>query len=115
MKRVASWVKRKQGLKNFDLYHHKGNIELSHIEVPKGSRKQGKGSKAMSMLNKFADRHGKRVWLTTAQKDSRSGTTSKGRLEKFYKRHGYVPNRGRKKDYSLSMYASMYRNPKPKS
>jgi len=114
LKRVASWTKRRQGLKQFDVHHDKRNdtISLDQITVPKSKRSQGAGSRAMSMLGKFADRHKKTTYLQTADKNKQTGTTSKTRLRKFYKRHGYVQNKGRNKDYSLSMYASMYRRPK---
>jgi GNAT superfamily N-acetyltransferase len=109
----ASKVKTDHNLSKFQLHmSHQGHIELADIEVPKGSRKQGTGSAVMQKLTRFADQHGKRVWLQTADRSSDTGTTSKARLQKFYAKHGFVRNRGRNKDFTLSMYASMYRNPK---
>jgi GNAT superfamily N-acetyltransferase len=87
----------------------RGDIQLQHLEVPKERRKQGVGSAIMQEINDYADQQKQRVVLDTATRDDSFGTTSKGRLTKFYGRHGYVRNHGRRKDYRLN--ASMYRNP----
>ncbi len=70
-------------------------VKLDHIAVPRELRKRGIGSAAMEDINEFADRRGRRVLLNVAQRDDRFGTTSRGRLVKFYKRHGFVENKGR--------------------
>jgi hypothetical protein len=116
LKRIASWTKRRQGLKSFDVSHDKrsDSISLDNIEVPKGQRKKGAGSRAMKMLGKVGDKYKKTTYLSVADKNPETGTTSRGRLEKFYRRHGYVKNKGRNKDYHLSLYANMYRKPKKK-
>ncbi len=57
----------------------------------------------------YADATGKRVVLTPGQKDDRHGTTSRSRLVTFYKRFGFVENKGRAKDFTIS--ESMYREP----
>jgi|WetSurSiteA1Bulk_404760.scaffolds.fasta_scaffold00048_52 hypothetical protein len=113
----VSDIRSKYKLSKFNLYHDKRNntLELADLEVPRELRKQGIGSSVMKELGGFADKHGKRVWLQTADRDKNSGTTSKSRLQRFYSRHGFVRNAGRKKDFTLSMYASMYREPKTHS
>ncbi len=114
LQRLASTLRRRHSLSRFDLSHDRRSdaIELADVEVPRHLRKQGVGSRVMGILTKFADKHKKRIWLHTGEKNSLSGTTSRGRLVKFYRVHGFVPNKGKRKDYALSRFASMYRNPK---
>ena len=107
----ANHVKEKLGLQEFNLYlTNSGDIQLSDLIVPKNLRKTGLGSKALEMLNDFADKYNKRVILTTGTKDDVHGTTSKNRLIKFYKKSGYLLNKGRNKDFTIS--DNMYRNRK---
>jgi predicted GNAT family acetyltransferase len=82
-------------------------LNLSKIEVPKGSRGQGIGTAAMTDLVKFADESGKKVALSPSVD---FGASSKGRLVGFYKRFGFVENKGKNKDFTIS--ESMYRLPK---
>jgi len=102
-------MEKKHGIK-FSTSHGPDNIHLHNIIVPKDKRKSGVGSAAIQDLNAYADTQNKRVTLTTAVRDDHHGTTSSSRLKKFYKRHGYVENKGRNKDFSLS--GNMYREPK---
>lgn len=111
----AERVKQQLGLEEFDLRALKNNvIELELILVPRKMLGQGLGTKALELLTQFADSKGARLALQTAGKDKRKdwGTTSKDRLKRFYRRFGFVPNQGRYKDYTLSIYHNMYRNPK---
>lgn len=87
-----------------------GSIEISMIEVPKEMRKQGVGSSAMQDLIDYADKNQKRLELTPGLEDANKGTTSKQRLKKFYKRFGFVENKGRNKDFSTM--SGMIRDPK---
>jgi GNAT superfamily N-acetyltransferase len=92
-----------------DLWNGKNAIELSKIVVPKEKRGEGLGSKFMEDLTSHADKEGKRVDLSPS-KDF--GASSVARLKEFYKKHGFVENKGRNKDFSISH--SMYRNPAKK-
>ena len=92
------------------LHNNNSELHLYDLVVPKEKRKQGIGSAIMKEINDFADATNRRVTLNPATKDDYNGTTSKVRLVKFYKRHGYVQNKGRNKDYRTN--AGMYRNPK---
>jgi len=85
-----------------------GDIKLDHLVVKKGQRKEGVGSDIMKRITSHADQNGKRILLTTGVKDPHMGTTSGSRLKKFYKRFGFVENRGRNKDFRLS--ETMYRD-----
>lgn len=103
-------VKDDLGLKQFRVFEtSRGDLKLDMIEVDKSSRKQGIGSEAMRRLIEYADKQGKRVILTVGQRDDGSGTTSRGRLVNFYKRFGFVENKGRNKDFTIS--EGMYRAP----
>lgn len=87
-------------------------VDLENLFVPKDQRNQGVGSGYMERIVRWADENN--VWLTLslADKNKERGTTSSTRLEKFYRQFGFVPNRGRHKDFALSLYTNMYRAPK---
>lgn len=80
-------------------------IELSKIVVPEEKRNQGVGTQFMEELARHADSEGKIITLTPT---SDFGGT-KGRLVEFYKRLGFVENKGRNRDDSIS--DTMYRLP----
>ncbi len=95
----------KAGIK-VDLYETKHNtIELSRVEVPKDMRNQGIGTRFMNELTDIADSEGKMITLTPTT--DFVGTKSK--LIEFYKRFGFVENKGKNKDLSIS--DTMYRLP----
>jgi predicted GNAT family N-acyltransferase len=83
------------------------HITVHQIIVPKKNRGEGVGTQAMKHITDHADQHGKRVLLSPS-KDF--GGSSVDRLKKFYKGHGFVENKGRNKDYTISH--TMYRNPR---
>jgi GNAT superfamily N-acetyltransferase len=97
------------GLKDFDVFESGDDIKLNMLAVDKSAQKQGIGSAAMTDLVNYADDVGKRIRLTTGTKDPNFGTTSMARLKKFYKRFGFVENKGRNKDFSIS--DNMFRYP----
>ncbi len=113
IEQFAQQVKNKLGLKRFELdLDRRGNIELVNIEVSRDSRQQGAGTAALNALTDYADRSGALIWLSVADRDSKTGTTSRNRLVKFYRQFGFIPNKGNNKRFELSMYAGMYRDPK---
>ena len=98
-------------LKTFFVFETpKGDLRLDTLVVPKEMQKIGKGTKAMEELTKIADTQSKLITLTPALTDKIHGTTSRSRLVKFYKKFGFVENKGRNKDFSIS--DGMYRIPK---
>jgi len=105
----AEQTKAKYDLTAFHVYETGNIITLSMFEVPKANRKMGIGSAVMADLVNYADVHRKMIVLTPGLQDSRHGTTSRSRLIKFYKRFGFVENKGRNKDFAISEL--MYRNP----
>ena len=73
------------------------DISLKRIIVPKEMRGTGIGSLAMNYLVDYADLKGKRIVLTPS-KDF--GASSVARLKAFYKRFGFVENKGRHRDFT---------------
>ena len=80
-------------------------LTLSKVVVNKEARGTGIGTDFMEALTRHADDVGK----TTALTPSADFGGNKARLVKFYRRHGFIPNAGRSKDYAIS--ESMYRPP----
>jgi predicted GNAT family N-acyltransferase len=77
---------------------------LSQIVIPKNNRKQGVGTSVMNEVIKYADDHKLRIRLTP---DNSIGGSSINRLKSFYKRFGFIENKG-----SQPFSETMYRNPK---
>lgn len=80
-----------------------GAINLAKIVVPEAERGTGKGTAAMQTLLDYADRTGQRIELTP----SADFGGNKKRLVDFYKRFGFVENKGAAKDFTIS--EAMYR------
>ncbi len=89
-----------------DVYERNGIISLQRIVVPEEKRKGGIGTRWMERLVAYADQTGQTITLSPSVD---FGASSRSRLVKFYKRFGFVENKGRAKDFSLS--ESMYRLP----
>lgn len=91
-----------------DVYPGKADkINLSRIVVDESKRNQGLGTKAMNDLIQYADTTGKTITLSPS---ADFGATSVNRLKDFYKQFGFVENKSKNKDFSIS--DSMYRLPK---
>lgn len=90
------------GLK-LDLSGSTGTVTLSRIEVPQDGREQGAGTQIMERITQWADANGRTVALSP----SPDFGGNKRRLVQFYKRFGFVENKGRNKDLEIS--ESMYR------
>jgi len=70
------------------------------------SNEKGEGTKAMKYITEYADAHNKTVILTPSS--DFGGNVA--RLIKFYKRFGFVENKGKNKDYEI--FEKMYRIPR---
>jgi len=90
---------------SIDTYGRK-NLHLSRLIVEKRRRGEGLGTKAMEDLIALADQYG---LLLTLSPSTDFGASSKERLKRFYRRFGFVSNKGRHKDFTL--FDSMYRLP----
>lgn len=80
-------------------------VTLSKIVVPKEMRNDGAGTAFMNDLVDMADQQGKTVVLSPASDFG----GNKARLVDFYKRFGFVQNKGKNRDFEIN--ESMYRNP----
>ena len=80
-------------------------LTLNNIVVKPEYRNQGIGQKVLNDLMSYADNNNKIIRLTPT---SEYGT--KSRLAKWYKKNGFVENKGRNAD--LTTYETMYRLPK---
>lgn len=77
---------------------YSNNITLNLISIPKEARGKGYATDIMNELISYADKHNHTVSLTP---DNAFGS-SKTRLEEFYRRFGFVMNKGRNKDFRIS-------------
>ena len=92
------------GLK-LDLLGSGDRVTLSRIVLPKEGRGQGTGTAVMNAVVQWADDNGKTIGLTP----SGDFGGSKSRLPGFYKRFGFVENKGKNRDFEIS--EAMYREP----
>ena len=72
-------------------------LVLDKIVVPEDERGGGIGTQVMEEIIYYADTHGLTIGLDP---DTSFGGTM-GRLKNFYKGFGFVPNKGRNKDYEF--------------
>lgn len=105
-KNVQEILKEKHKDLDFFVGESEKEFTLSKIVVPKGERGEGKGTQFMNDLIKHADNVGKRIVLTPT-KDFGGGIT---RLKEFYKRFGFVENKGKVRDFTTK--ESFIREPK---
>lgn len=106
----ADQLKSKYQIQTLFLSTDKNDIILSSIIIGKENQGTGIGTKVMIELCDYADKNKQRIRLTPGLYDKKYGTTSQSRLIDFYKRFGFIMNKGRNKDYSISEL--MYRDPK---
>jgi hypothetical protein len=77
--------------------------------IPKEIQGQKIGSRLMKDITSYADNNSLTILLNLADRGTGWGTTSKSRLVSFYKQFGFVENKGKNKDFSISY--GMYRLP----
>jgi len=83
-------------------------LVISRIELPKDMREQGIGTQVMREVIDYADKTGAQLALSP----SSDFGGNKARLAEWYKSMGFVPNKGKTKDLSIS--EEMYRIPQIK-
>jgi len=91
----------------FEYIEGKKLMVLDAIVVPKVMRHCGMGTNIMQELVRIAKKYHCIFMLSP---DDSLGATSKARLRRFYKRFGFVDNKGKRKSYQLPLY-SMYLMP----
>jgi hypothetical protein len=122
MNSPSSFIKNKQQCKDIEIFKDKllskykleeltlsendTYIDLSNIVV--SNKGIGEGTKIMKELICYANNKNKTVTLSP-EKKPRNGTTSKARLIKFYKKFGFIENKGNNKVYEI--FETMYLNP----
>jgi len=74
-------------------------LHVSNLRIKKEFRGKGIGSSIMNQLKKFADEN--KLIITLSPEADRG---YKAKLNKFYRSHGFVWNKGRKKDYRISSF-----------
>ena len=105
----ANQIKQQYNLQQFNLWlTQRGDLKLNDIIVRKENRKQGIGSQVIKALCTFADKYKLRIIVSPGVKDTAYGVTSRSRLVRFYKRFGFIENKG--KDFTIS--ESMFRLPR---
>jgi hypothetical protein len=85
-----------QGVDIFASEHY-GYIILSRIIVPKELRNQGIGTAFMEELSDYANKTNQRIALTPDK--VHGGYITK--LREFYRRFGFLPNKGRNRDFKV--------------
>lgn len=105
----GSKLEKKYKIETLILSDEGKDMALDFIVVQKERRKQGLGTQIIYEICDFADKKKKRIILNVMGKNSHIGTTSQGRLIKFYKRFGFFKNSGKNKDGSIDH--DMIRNP----
>jgi len=99
-------------LENLHLYiQSNGTLFVGSIKIKLEFRRQGIGKNVMREIKHFADKHN--VTIVLSPEPDRG---YKDKLNRFYRDLGFIPNQGRKKDYSLSSFfgKTMYYKPKQK-
>lgn len=91
---------------DFSLLQRGDRATLSKVVVPKELRGSGRGTEFMNELTRLADEDAAKLALSP----SSDFGGSKARLEQFYRRFGFVPNKGRTRDFEIM--ESMYREPR---
>lgn len=100
-------LKNDYDLKKLSLSFSNNKITLNNILV--SDRGLGTGTKVLNEIIKYADNKSVPVMLTP---DKIESTTSKKRLVEFYKKFGFVENKGKNKDCEI--FEAMYRKAKMK-
>lgn len=81
-------------------------ISVYMLKIRSSRRGQGIGRRVMETVAAYADATGKTITLTPEPMDGSTKTA----LRRFYKSLGFVDNKGRNKDFTLS--EAMYRRPR---
>jgi len=84
---------------------------LSDLYVKEEHRGTGVGTKVMNSITKFADTENLPIVLIPEPDDD---NISPKKLMDFYKKFGFIINKGKRMDYTFSMpfATTMYRTPK---
>lgn len=99
-------AKYKNQTDQLNIFENKDNtISINNLVVKQNLRNKGIGQNILNDIIDYADKNGKTITLTPT-----SQYLTKNRLTNWYKKNGFVENKGRNTDYSIS--DTMYRLPK---
>jgi N-acetylglutamate synthase-like GNAT family acetyltransferase len=101
----VSTLQDKFPIVDFSLSQRGDKATLIKVVVPENMREQGIGTEFMNALTQAADNDAAKLALSP----SSDFGGNKTRLVDFYKEFGFIPNKGRKADLSVS--ESMIRTP----
>ena len=97
-------IKYKNEFSKLNIYEFDDKISIDLIVAKE--KNSGSGTKLMNDICSYADKEKKIIILSPS--DEFGG--NKKRLIEFYKRFGFVENKGKNKEFGI--FESMYRNPK---
>jgi GNAT superfamily N-acetyltransferase len=86
-----------------------GDVVVDEIAVDRKGQRKGNGTAAMRELIKYADRNGIRLRATAPKRGGAYGTTSQARSKAFLEAFGFIENKGKQRDGTIS--EGMYRPP----
>lgn len=99
-------TKYKSQTDQLNIFENKDNtISINNLVVKQNLRNKGIGQNILNDIIVYADKNGKTITLTPT-----SQYLTKNRLTNWYKKNGFVENKGRNTNYSIS--DTMYRLPK---
>lgn len=99
-------AKYKNQTDQLNIFENKDNtISINNLVVKQNLRNKGIGQNILNDIIDYADKNGKTITLTPT-----SQYLTKNRLTNWYKKNGFVENKGRNTNYSIS--DTMYRLPK---
>ena len=99
-------VKYKNQTDQLNIFENKDNtISINNLVVKQNLRNKGIGQNILNDIIDYADKNSKTITLTPT-----SQYLTKNRLTNWYKKNGFVENKGRNTNYSIS--DTMYRLPK---
>jgi len=95
------------GLELF-VYENEYKVKLDMLRVPLEMRHRGIGSEILRVIKEFAQKRNKPL---VVHPEAERGYKKK--LDSFYRDHGFIPNKGRNRDYRISdpFAATMYYKP----
>jgi predicted GNAT family acetyltransferase len=103
-----AYGKKHRGVNVDASYDQNSNrIRVNNLWVPPHLRSKGIGGRIMRGLSNYADKNDMTSTLNQAPEKGK-----KEKLAKFYKSHGYEPNKGRNKDFTTR--DTFIRSPKKK-
>ena len=99
-------AKYKNQTDQLNIFENKDNtISINNLVVKKNLRNKGIGQNILNDIMNYADKNNKTITLTPT-----SEYLTKSKLTNWYKRNGFVENKGKNTDFSIS--DTMYRLPK---